>query len=386
MRLLQTIKTAFSSIARNKLRTGLTMLGLIIGVSSVIVLTGIGDGSNKQVEERMESLGGDIISAFLFESPIVYKDLEDLSSLPGIAAVAPSKNLGGDVTVGGKKAEHAWVVASDEQFLFARNLKLAAGRGLSSIDRENRSNVVVIGEKVALKLFGSVACLGKTLNISGVPFLVVGVLENSGETMGADTGLTVVVPITASVGLGGDTKIDSLYARPLSNDTAALAKNAVVSFFALQKGLPTSKFMVNTQDEMMQASGEISNTMTLLGAGIACISLIVAGIGVMNVMLVSVTERTREIGIKKALGARRRDILLQFLIEALALSVIGGAVGVVAGLAVGALAASAGLAFSASGTVVALSVGASALIGLVFGILPANRASKLNPIEALRQE
>lgn len=386
MQPLQIIKFAFSSIARNKLRTGLTMLGLIIGVSSVIVLTGIGDGSNKEVKQRMESLGGNIINGYLFESPLAYEDLAELSNLPGIASVAPSKNIGGDVTVNDQKANHAWIVASDEHFLNARNLNLSTGRELSAIDRENRSNVAVIGESVATKLFGSTNCLGKSLNISGIPFLVVGVLENSGETMGMNTGLAVVIPITATSSLGGDAKVDSIHVRPTSGDTVGRAKNSVTSFLSVQQGLPPSKFMVNTQDEMMQTSGDINNTMGLLGAGIACISLIVAGIGVMNIMLVSVTERTREIGIKKALGARRSDILWQFLIEALALSIIGGAIGVIAGLAVGALASSVGIAFAASSTIIILAVGASAFIGLAFGILPAYRASRLNPIEALRQE
>ena len=387
MRRVQTVRTALSSISRNKLRTALTMLGLVIGISSVIVLVGMGNGSNRQVEERMKALGGDILSVFAFdEDGLAYEDMEALRALPGIGSVAPSKGVGGDLTAGTRKTKRGMVEASDEHYLSVRNLKLAAGRGLSSVDRENRSNVCVVGTNTANDLFGTADCVGKTLKIAGIPFTVVGVLESTGQTMGLNADGLVLVPLTAATSLGGDAKIESVYARPTVDDGVPLAKAVLTGYLSGAKGIPSNQFSVMSQDEMLGASDQINQTMTLLLGGIASISLVVAGVGVMNVMLVSVTERTREIGIKKALGARRSDILRQFLVEALLLSLIGGGVGIAAGLAFGALAEGMGMAFAASWGVVGVAVAASTAIGLAFGIFPAYRASRLTPIEALRQE
>ncbi|RDB64378.1 ABC transporter permease [Gordonibacter sp. 28C] len=387
MRRVQTVRTALSSISRNKLRTALTMLGLVIGISSVIVLVGMGDGSNRQVEERMKALGGDVLSAFVFDKEgLAYEDMEALRALPGIGSVAPSKGVGGDLTAGERKTQRGVIEASDEHYLSVRNLKLAAGRDLSAVDRENRSNVCVIGTNTANDLFGTTDCVGKTLKIAGIPFTVVGVLESTGQTMGLNADALVLVPLTAATNLGGDAKIESVYARPAADDGVPLAKAVLTGYLSGAKGIPSNQFSVMSQDEMLGASDQIDQTMTLLLGGIASISLVVAGVGVMNVMLVSVTERTREIGIKKALGARRSDILRQFLTEALLLSLIGGAVGIAAGLAFGALAESLGMAFAASWSVVAVAAAASTAIGLAFGIFPAYRASRLTPIEALRQE
>ena len=348
MRRTRSAKTALSSIARNRLRTALTMLGLVIGISSVIVLVGIGEGSNRQVEERMKALGGDMVSAYVFKDSLGYDDIAALRGLPGMGSVAPSKGVGGDLTDEGRSTKRSTAEVSDEHYLTTRSLRLATGRNLSPVDRENRSNVCVIGASTANDLFGTMDCLGKTLKIAGVPFVVVGVLEPIGQTMGLNADNLALVPFSALPSLGEETKIETVYARP--------------------------------------ALEEINQTMTLMLVGIASISLVVAGIGVMNVMLVSVTERTREIGIKKALGARRSDILRQFLMEALLVSLMGGAAGISAGLAFGMLARSMGLAFSASWDVVAVAVAASTAIGLAFGIFPAYRASRLTPIEALRQE
>lgn len=387
MRRVQTVRTALSSISRNKLRTALTMLGLVIGISSVIVLVGMGDGSNRQVEERMKALGGDVLSAFAFnQEGLAYEDMEALRALPGIGSIAPSKGVSGDLTAGERKTQRGMIEASDEHYLSVRNLKLAAGRDLSAVDRENRSNVCVIGTSTANDLFGTADCVGKTLKIAGIPFTVVGVLEGTGQTMGLNADALVLVPLTAATNLGGDAKIESVYARPAADGGVPLAKAVLTGYLSGAKGIPSNQFSVMSQDEMLGASDQIDQTMTLLLGGIASISLVVAGVGVMNVMLVSVTERTREIGIKKALGARRSDILRQFLTEALLLSLIGGAVGIAAGLAFGALAESMGMAFAASWGVVAVAAAASTAIGLAFGIFPAYRASRLTPIEALRQE
>ncbi len=386
MKWLQIGKDATRNVARNKLRTVLTMLGLVIGISSVIVLVGMSDGSNRQVAEQMKALGGDIISAYLFEGSLGYDDMDDVRALPGVADAVPSKHLNASVSAGTEKSNRAAVEASDEHYLDVRNLKLAAGRNLSSVDRENKSKVCVIGGAVARDLFGTTDALGRTIKLAGDEFTVVGVLEEKGESMGLNTEGLVLVPHQSAGTLGSDGKIETLYVRAAGDDAVQLAKGSVSDYLENEKGISPAMFSVNTQDELLGAGGTVNETMTLLLAGIASISLLVAGIGVMNVMLVSVAERVREIGIKKALGARRGDILIQFLVEALVLSLLGGALGILLGMALCAAAEYAGIPCVVSPTVVCVAAGASMVIGLVFGIFPAHRASQLHPVVALRQE
>ena len=279
------------------------------------------------------------------------------------------------------------VEATDEHYLHVRNLKLQEGRNLSAVDRENRSKVIVLGSDVAKTLLGSAdGAVGRTVKLDGDEFTVVGVLQNQGQSMGLNTGNVALVPFSTAVSMGESGTITSFYAKARGEDAIEAAKGEIGSYLTGTVHIPPGRFDIISQDEMLRAGNEIDGTMTLLLAGIAGISLVVAGIGVMNVMLVSVTERTREIGIKKALGARRFDILVQFLLEALVLSIIGGVLGIAAGIALGLLMGTVGLAFVVSWGVVAVAVAAATAIGLVFGIFPAYRASRKNPIEALRTE
>ena len=387
MRYSQLARTAVRAVFRNGLRTVLTMLGLVIGIASVIILVGIGDGSSQQVSEKMKALGGDALSAYLYDGELGYNDLAGMANLEAVDGVAPAKPLMKKLSAGSTVSKKAFIEATDEHYLHVRNLKLQAGRNLNAVDRENRSKVIVLGADVATELFGSPAdAVGRTVKLDGDEFSVVGVLENQGQSMGLATGNVVLVPFSTAVGMGEGAAIESFYAKARGAESIAAAKDALGAHLANEAGIAPGKFDIVSQDEMLRAGNEIDDTMTLLLAGIAGISLVVAGIGVMNVMLVSVTERTREIGIKKALGARRSDILAQFLLEALMISVAGGAIGIAAGLALGLLATTVGLAFVASWSVVAVAVAASTAIGLVFGIFPAYRASAKNPIEALRSE
>lgn len=379
-------KEALKNVTRNRLRTALTMLGLVIGISSVIVLVGMSDGSNKQVSEQMRALGGDVISAYLFDTSLGYDDMAALRGLPGVGHAAPSKNVSAEVSSGKKKSSRAAVEASDEHYLASRNLSLAAGRNLSAVDRENKSKVCLIGTAVAKDLFATTDAVGKTLKLAGDEFTVVGVVKGQGESMGLNTEGIVLVPYQTAHSLGADGKIESVYVRAENEDNVQPVKKELEAFFETAKRINPYNFTVNTQNEMLDAGGSINKTMTLLLGGVASISLLVAGIGVMNVMLVSVAERVREIGIKKALGARRSDIMVQFLAEALFISLIGGALGIVLGIGFCEAATVAGIACFVSPSVVAVAVCASTFIGLVFGIFPAYRASRLNPIEALRQE
>ena len=379
-------RTAVRAVFQNGLRTALTMLGLVIGISSVIVLVGIGDGSNQQVHDKMKELGGDAISAYLYQGELGYDDLAAVGALPAIDGAAPAKTLSSRLSRGKAVSNKAFIEASDEHYLHVRNLKLLHGRNLSPIDQENRSKVIVLGSVVANELFGTTDAVGQKVRLDGDEFVVVGVLQDQGQSMGLTTGNLALVPFSTAVGMGEGAGIDSFYAKARGEDGIDEAKRAIESYLAGSASVPAGQFSVVSQDEMLRTGNEIDGTMTLLLAGIAGISLVVAGIGVMNVMLVSVTERTREIGIKKALGARRADILVQFLLEALVMSVVGGTLGVAAGIAFGLALRTVGLAFAVSAEVVAVAVAASTAIGLVFGIFPAYRASRKNPIEALRTE
>ena len=380
MRYSQLARTAVQAVFGNGLRSALTMLGLVIGISSVIILVGIGDGTNRQVSEKMKALGGDALSAYLFDGDMGYNDLSGMNDLGAVDGVAPSKSLMKKLSVGTTVANKAFVEATDEHYLHVRNLKLQEGRNLSAVDRENRSKVIVLGSDAAD------GAVGRTVKLDGDEFTVVGVLQNQGQSMGLNTGNVALVPFSTAVSMGESGTITSFYAKARGEDAIEAAKGEIGSYLTGTAHIPPGRFDIISQDEMLRAGNEIDGTMTLLLAGIAGISLVVAGIGVMNVMLVSVTERTREIGIKKALGARRFDILVQFLLEALVLSIIGGVLGIAAGIALGLLMGTVGLAFVVSWGVVAVAVAAATAIGLVFGIFPAYRASRKNPIEALRTE
>ncbi len=338
MRYSQLARTAVQAVFGNGLRSALTMLGLVIGISSVIILVGIGDGTNRQVSEKMKALGGDALSAYLFDGDMGYNDLSGMNDLGAVDGVAPSKSLMKKLSVGTTVANKAFVEATDEHYLHVRNLKLQEGRNLSAVDRENRSKVIVLGSDVARTLLGSAdGAVGRTVKLDGDEFTVVGVLQNQGQSMGLNTGNVALVPFSTAVSMGESGTITSFYAKARGEDAIEAAKGEIGSYLTGTAHIPPGRFDIISQDEMLRAGNEIDGTMTLLLAGIAGISLVVAGIGVMNVMLVSVTERTREIGIKKALGARRFDILVQFLLEALVLSIIGGVLGIAAGIALGLL-------------------------------------------------
>ena len=384
MKLFQTISDALVNVRRGKLRTFLTILGLVVGISSVIALVGLGDGSTREVEEQMEALGGDTLSAHLFNQTISYDEVMQINDLSVVAAAAPSKIIRAEISAGRQTTRRGTTEATNENYLNSRNLELESGRNLSSVDLQNRSKVCVIGYDVAQDLFSSTDVVGNTIKLDGDEYVVVGVLQKKGATTGLSPNGLVIIPFTLVNEFGANSTIDTVYARAVDRDSVVNAKQAIIDFLTEEMHFSERSITVNTQDEMLGASNAIDETMTLLLGGIAGISLIVAGIGVMNVMLVSVAERVREIGIKKALGARRRDILLQFLVESLSISLIGGVCGVVAGLLFGLAANSVGMRFEASYTIVLVAAGASLAIGLLFGIFPAYRASRLNPIEALR--
>jgi putative ABC transport system permease protein len=265
-------------------------------------------------------------------------------------------------------------------------LTISSGRLLSEIDLENYSKVCLLGSDMAEDLFSLSNPVGQSIKIDGDNYTVIGVLTAVGSSMGSNIDDMILIPFTTAKYLGSDTSISSLYIKVKDDNKIDTTATLIENYIENLLGITTDYFSVSSQDSMLSTMDDINNTMSLLLGGIASISLLVGGIGVMNVMLVSVTERTREIGIRKALGAKRMDILLQFLIEALVLCILGGIIGIIVGLGFGNLIGKMGYTFSPSVGIVLVAFLSSAIIGTIFGIFPANKASKLNPIEALHTD
>lgn len=266
------------------------------------------------------------------------------------------------------------------------NLSISRGRLLSEIDLENNSKVCLLGNDIATTLFSLSNPVGQSIRINGDNYTVIGVLTAVGSSMGSNVDEMIMIPFTTAKYLGSDWSINNLYIKVTNENQIEQATALIENYITSSLGITTDDFSVFSQDSMLDTMDSINNTLSLLLGGIASISLIVAGIGVMNVMLVSVTERTKEIGVRKALGAKRTDILMQFLIEALVLCILGGMIGVSLGLGMGIVLGKMGYTFSPSTKIVMIAFLSSALIGTVFGIFPANKASKLNPIDALHTD
>ena len=388
MNLSMTIKIAWKNIISNRLRSGLTILGLVIGIASVIILVGIGNGASRSVQSQVASLGTDIITVQISDSDsgLSYDEVSALKSVEGVTDVSPYQMLSATLSSGTDTSARAGVYAAGEAFTDMMGFDLKSGRELSRIDVDNSSKVVLIGSDVASEFWGTLDPVGDNIRINGDSYRVIGVLESVGSSMGNNIDEAVLIPITTAKYLGVSTSISNLYVRADGENMAETAADNVKNYITGTLGISEDYVSATTQSQMLDAMKDINNTLSLLLGGIAGISLLVGGIGVMNVMLVSVTERTREIGIRKSLGAKKRDILFQFLLESMVLSVFGGLIGIVAGFAGGELATLFGAVFAPGIGMVILSVGVSIAVGLIFGIFPSYRAAGLRPVEALRYE
>ena len=376
------LKVSLKNIVSNKLRSSLTMLGLIIGIISVILLVGIGTGATSNVTSSVQSLGTGTLTIKVdsdSDTSLEYEDLDEFLNIPNVEMYAPYKTVSGTVSYGTTTSRGSQILATTPNYLSVMNLTISDGRLLSNIDLKNTSKVCLLGTNIADTLFEDVETkdiIGKQIKIDGDKYTVVGVLTSAGSSMGNNVDSTLFIPFTTAKYLNGDTTINSLYVKVenknLIDNTISLLEN----YLEKSKGISSDYFSVSSQSSMLDTMSDISNTLSLLLGGIASISLIVGGIGVMNVMLVSVTERTKEIGIRKALGAKRKDILIQFLIESLVLCMFGGTIGVLLGMGTGNLLQIFGFNFVASGKIVIISFLSSAIIGLVFGIFPAYKNRK----------
>ncbi len=404
MQLFQTISMAFKAISGNKVRSFLTMLGVIIGVMSVIVLVAIGQGTTASVTESISSMGTNLLTVNIMTRSIggrnamrggmtpggsakgtVILKLDEILALEedeSIAYVSPTCT--GSLTVkAGSTNTTASVMGVLPAYQYIINQGVEQGRYIIDADVDNRSAVCVIGVDLAQDLFGNTNVVGNTVYIDGRKFKSVGVLESKGTSMTGSSDESIVLPFTLAQRMLESTTISSIYVSAvdsLSVDTA----QEVVERFLYKKYQNESTYSVMNQTQMLETANETASTLSLMLGGIAGISLLVGGIGIMNIMLVSVTERTREIGIRKAIGAKRRNILLQFLIESVVISGLGGLLGLVLGYGLmHVLENYVGMSLTMSLGVAQLAIAFSMGVGVIFGLYPANKASCLKPIDAL---
>lgn len=387
MKFSQAVKMAFVSLKSNKMRSFLTMLGIIIGVLAVTLLISVVQGATGEITGQVEGLGSNLIIGQITSPKPVYITMDDVAELEGtggIEMITTSKSSSAIVKAGTEN-KSGTVEGVTAKYDLVMNMELLNGRFLTALDVQAKTMNAVIGYDVAKDLYGTTNCIGNSINIKGRDFTVVGVLDE-GDSMITTTDNTVYIPLLTYQRMFSDKEIGAIYASAVSAETVDMAETTLDQYLLKNLG-DEDYYMVINQSAILDAMDQILGVMTTLLAGIAAISLLVGGIGIMNIMLVSVSERTREIGIRKAIGAQKSDIMTQFLIESVVLSVAGGLVGIMLGL-LGLLIFEQimGINLVLTWSTTALALGFSAGVGIVFGIGPANKAANLNPIEALRYE
>ena len=405
MKIFAVLRVAARALRRNIMRTILTMLGMIIGVGAVIATVSLSNGAKSQVEAQIASLGRNVILIFSgsFTRGGVRSGLNGAGTLsvddafaiereiPDVSIVSPEVRGGTQVAAGNQNWGTS-IQGEGENYLEIRQWPLSQGSMFTAQDVRGANKVAVIGKTVADQLYPDGEVIGQVIRIKNVPFIVVGELIPKGlSVQGSDQDDLVIVPYTSAMKrLFGSTTLRGITAQASSADLLSSAQKQITDLLRQRHRLRQDQdddFTVRTQEEIAQAANNASSTMRGLLAGVACVSLIVGGIGIMNIMLVSVTERTREIGIRMAVGAHGRDILLQFLTEAVALSIVGGALGILAGVGSSAfMAAQNGWPALTPGDWIFYAFIVSALVGIFFGFYPAWKASQLDPIDALRYE
>jgi putative ABC transport system permease protein len=400
---LESGNMAVKTLTSNKLRTGLTMLGMIIGNASVIAMIGIGQGAQRLASEQFESLGPNVLfvtpgapgarqrTTFLPRN-LVWDDAKAIAAeVPSVAGVAPQRQSQLSVTYGGKNRT-TLIMGTTPEYLTVRDFDVAKGRFINNVDLERNTRVAILGAEVADQFFQGKDPIGSNIRIRNISFEVVGVLQAKGSFLGSNQDDAVYIPLTTSAtSLTGRTSpfgldLTFISISALNEASIPAAEFQITNLIRRRhKIINEDDFTVQTQKDILRIVGTITGGLTALLAAIAAVSLLVGGIGIMNIMLVSVSERTQEIGLRKAIGASEQDILMQFMIEAVMLSAAGGIVGT--GVGIGGIllvAAFSPLQAVVSPVAITLAVTVSGTIGLVFGVFPARQAARLDPIVALR--
>lgn len=390
MNIYQSIKMAFKSIAGNKTRSFLTMLGIIIGVSSVITLVSVGQGTTSSITKQLQGLGTDLLTVNIMgrgaTTSLSYEEVIELKEISGVKAVSPV--ISGNATVKKGTVNDTYAVEGiTPAYEEVKNFHVQSGRYILDIDNEYRMKVAVIGSEVASDFFGTNDPVGQTLQLNGVSFKIVGQLETIGTSATGSNDDKILIPISTAERFLQSRGIRSFTVQADSTELVSSTQERLKAWLDEKFMYADNAYSVFSAQEMMDTLNSTTQMLSLALGGIAGISLLVGGIGIMNIMLVSVSERTREIGVRKAIGAKKRDILLQFLIESTALSGFGGLIGVALGYGASALISSMStLSTEVSMSIVAVSFSFSLFIGIVFGVIPANKAAKLRPIYALRTD
>lgn len=403
-----TFKISFRALRVNKMRSALTMLGIIIGVGAVIAMLAIGTGASKQIQQQISSLGSNLLMVVPgatsaggvrmgsgTQSTLTLSDAYAIvKECPAVSEVAPVLSSVAQVVYGNQNWSTG-VTGTTPGMLIVRDWKLAVGRAFTDQDVKSATKVCLLGQTVVDKLFGGSDPLGQIVRIKKIPFTVIGILESKGQDpRGQDQDDAIYVPVTTAqkklFGTAFPGMIRIIMVKARSTDDLEPAERQINELLRQRHRIgpkQDSDFTVRNLTQMLQAAEASSKVMTMLLGAIASVSLLVGGIGIMNIMLVSVTERTREIGIRMAVGAKTWDIRLQFIIEALTLSFIGGTIGIIAGISTSQIIAElAGWTTLVSPLSILLAFGFSGLVGIFFGFYPAYKASLLDPIEALRYE
>ncbi len=397
----ETIRTAWRSLTSNRMRTALTGLGMVIGVAAVVSVLSIGEGAQSQVEGRIRAMGSNLLTVRPESGrsgavrsgsvqTLTLEDAEAMRQIPGVAAVSPE--VSGNAQVKYRELnQSASIIGVMPDYLQVRALEVGQGLAISDVDVRERQRVAVMGSTLAKNLFPGESALGQRVQIKGIGFRVIGVLAEKGDTGFSSPDEMVLVPITTHQGvLFGQDYVSSIGVAVATEGEMGSVQAAMQQFLRLRHQLRDDEeddFQIRSQTEMLATLGAITGTFTALLGSVAAVSLLVGGIGIMNIMLVSVRERTREIGVRMAVGARRRDVLLQFLVESVVVSLFGGLIGLALGFGASSLIAKVGGWPSiVPSYAVVLSLGVSIAVGLLFGVGPARRAAGLDPVEALRQE
>ena len=402
MRLADLLRLAFSRLGTGKLRAALTMLGVVIGVASVVALVSVAQGATKGISDRLQSLGtnlltvnaGSTTTGFTRGSAgsattLTLDDATAISQLDGVQAVEPELSTS-KLVIAGSLNETATVIGTTPGYPTVRAYTMWVGTFLTQAAIDNNLRVAVIGATTADNLGLDASSIGSTIYVGGLPFDLIGIMQPKGGTGFNSPDDEVLIPVsTAQELFVGTNSVRSVGVSAASADQIDTVSAELTALLEQRHGITTGvdDFSISTQAQLLGTVSSVSDVLTILLAGIASISLLVGGIGIMNIMLVSVRERTREIGIRKAIGARGRDILSQFLVEALALSLAGGLIGIALGvLASFGIGLYAGWGFVFNPATVIVAVGFSLVVGIVFGVWPASQAARLDPVVALRYE